>query len=146
MRKLLTFLLVVSLSMEVGGDIHSLLRDLDEAEHEQRGNRDTLVIDEYRKTLIKEEILNRLGLSNPPNISSNSVLPTQILQNVLLQKSSESEEITKDTNAYYGVTRQVVVMAEPGEVSQISNNICIVVKISKAFFRAQCLATVFHSL
>lgn len=107
-----SLLLIFSFSPRVESDIHSILRELDSSDLEENNN-DTEKLNEYRKTLIKQEILNRLGLSTPPNISNSSFIPTQIIENILLQRKGEEERITNDVEEYYGVTKQVVVMAEP---------------------------------
>lgn len=116
-----SFLLVFCFSANVEADIHTVLRELDSADLEQRGlasQYDRQMLNEYRKTLIKEEILSRLGLSSPPNISAgSSFLPTNVIEHVLLQGTQKEEQATEDTEAYYGVTKQVVVMAEPVQPS-----------------------------
>lgn len=109
-----SLLLILCFTPRVESDIHSILRGLDNSDLEESNN-ETETLNEYRKTLIKQEILNRLGLSSPPNISDSSFLPTQIIEDVLLQRKSEVDEITKDVDAYYGVTKQVVVVAEQGK-------------------------------
>ena len=109
-----SLLLIFCFTPRVESDIHSILRELDNSDLEE-SNDDTESLNEYRKTLIKQEILNRLGLSSPPNISDSSFLPKQVIEDVLLQRKSEDDEITKDVDAYYGVTKQVVVAAEQGK-------------------------------
>lgn len=111
-------LFVFCFTKRVEADIHSLLRELDSSDLEERGsppNHDTYGLNEYRKTLIKEEILKRLGLSQPPNISGSSSVPTQIIENVLFSRTTKDNEVSQDSDAYYGGTKQVVVMAEPGK-------------------------------
>ena len=66
-----SLLLIFCFTPRVESDIHSILRELDNSDLEE-SNDDKESLNEYRKTLIKQEILNRLGLSSPPNISDSS--------------------------------------------------------------------------
>jgi hypothetical protein len=95
------------------GDIHSMLRQLDEEENDPdtpQSEKDKL--DEYRTTLIKQEILKMLGLESPPNISHIPHIPKQTLDSVLHQTADK--RVNADTGG--GASKQVIVMAEPGMI------------------------------
>ena len=93
------------------GDIHSMLRQLDEEENDPRiSESEKEKLDEYRTLLIKQEILKMLGLERPPNISHSPQVPKQTLDMVVRQ--TDGKRVHADTKV--GAAKQVIVIAEQG--------------------------------
>ena len=99
------------------GDIHSMLRQLDEEENSPyitQSQKDKL--DQYRTTLIKEEILKMLGLKSPPNISHGQEIPKQTMDSVIHQTYGERFNADAEVDNTHA---QVIVTAEPGMIKSI---------------------------
>ena len=99
------------------GDIHSMLRQLDEEENNPsitQTEKDKL--DEYRTTLIGEEILKMLGLKSPPNISHSQEIPKQTMDSIIRQTYGERFNADAEDDDSH---EQVIVTAEPGMIISI---------------------------
>lgn len=108
------FFVVICHASGADGDIHSMLRQLDMEEHDPHvSESEKNKIDEYRKTLIQEEILNRLGLDSPPNSSHIPHFPKQMVENLLRQTTPDEEGAAVDSQV--GAREQIIAMAEPGK-------------------------------
>ena len=93
-----------------GGDIHSMLRQIDEEENDpsiSQADKDKL--DEFRTTMIKQEILKMLGLESAPNVSNSPQVPKQMVDSVLRQ--TDRKRVNEA-----GASREVIVMAEQGMI------------------------------
>jgi hypothetical protein len=92
------------------GDIHSMLRQLDEEENDpdiSQADKDKL--DEYRTELIKAEILKMLGLERAPNISNSQQVPKKMVDTVLRQ--TNRKRVNEDS-----ASTEVIVVAEQGMI------------------------------
>ena len=96
------------------GDIHSMLRQLDIEENDPditQSEKEKL--DEYRNTLIKQEILKMLGLENPPNVSHIPQMPKEMIKSVLHQTKHHRKGGRKNQE---DTSKQIIVIAEPGMI------------------------------
>ena len=108
-------LIFVMLHHAVGEEteIHSLLRQIDIEENGPNVSQSEKTrLDEYRKTLIREEILRRLGLDSPPNASHIPHFPKHLIEKVLRQTAPDGEE-----HPQKAAQKQIITMAEAGTKS-----------------------------
>lgn len=98
-------LLVTYHANVANGDIHTMLRRLDEEENDPEISLlEKNKLNEYRTVLIKQEILKMLGLKSAPNVTAAPAIPRQMLHGILRQSNVPPHQDTK----------QVIVLAEPG--------------------------------
>lgn len=94
------------------GDIHSMLRQIDIVENDPDiSKQEKKNLEEYRDSLVKQEILKMLGFERPPNVSVVQDIPKQMLRSVLRQATHDSGDARghqADGN------KQIVVIAQPG--------------------------------
>ncbi|XP_028401198.1 growth/differentiation factor 8-like [Dendronephthya gigantea] len=67
-------------------------------------------LDEYRRTVIKQEILKMLGLESPPNASNIPKIPKEMIKSVLHQTRHHRKGGRKNLDV---AGKQMIVIAEP---------------------------------
>jgi hypothetical protein len=81
----------------------------------QESNLEKYEITALRIELIKQQILKKLRLKEPPSVSMPlSTLPKPLSNGTVLQKSSKLES-NRDADDFYGTREQVILFAEEGK-------------------------------
>ena len=93
-----------------------MLRQIDEEENDPNiSQADKDKLDEFRTTLIKQEILKMLGLESAPNVSNSPQVPKQMVDSVLRQ--TDRKRVNEAS-----ASREVIVMAEQDPSLELANS------------------------
>ncbi|XP_028405394.1 growth/differentiation factor 8-like [Dendronephthya gigantea] len=113
-------LLVFHRATGAHGDIHSMLRQIDIKENDPDiSEQEKKKLNEYRESLVKQEILRMLGLERPPNVSDVKNIPKEMLQSVLRQTTHDSGDAPEHEA---DADKQIVVIAQPDSAGLKSEN------------------------